>query len=352
MKNYKKWIAAVLAVMLSAGATGSLAYAKNNAENSAETAVVTDAAEPAAAVRTAVSGDVCKDETVYVLCNADASVKDVIVSDWLKNPQALASLADFSDLKDIVNVKGTESFSQHGTALDWKASGDDIYYQGKTEKQPPVKVKMTYYLDGKEIAPEQLAGKSGHLRIRWDYENSTTVTVGGQRVKVPFLAVSAAVLDSKSCVNASVKNGKLISDGDRLIAVGAAFPGVNETLRLDETGLVDYQLPEFAELEADVTDFHMNTSVTVVSDELFSKLDTDELLNTEDLQKQVGELRDGAAALCDGTASLYDGIAKLADGSGDLTAGIGQLLGGAGTLKDGAAELSSGAKQITDGAGT
>ena len=84
MKSYKKWIAAVLAVMLSAGATGSLAYAKNSEKNSTETAVVTEAAMPAAAARTAASGDVCKDETVYVLCNADASVKKVIVSDWLK----------------------------------------------------------------------------------------------------------------------------------------------------------------------------------------------------------------------------------------------------------------------------
>ena len=201
MKDYRKWIAAVLAVMLSAGATGSLAYAKSNEKTAADTAIVTEAEEPAApAVRKAASGEACKDETVYVLCNADASVKDVIVSDWLKNTQALAALSDISDLTGIVNVRGAEPFTQHGDTLNWNASGDDIYYQGKTDKQPPVNVKMTYYLDGKEIAPEALAGKSGHLRIRWDYQNHTTaaVTADGrtQRVTVPFLAVSAAVLDS------------------------------------------------------------------------------------------------------------------------------------------------------------
>ena len=32
-------------------------------------------------------------------------------------------------------------------------------------------MKMTYYLDGEEITPEELAGKSGKVTIRADYTN-------------------------------------------------------------------------------------------------------------------------------------------------------------------------------------
>ena len=34
-------------------------------------------------------------------------------------------------------------------------------------------VKLTYYLDGKEISAKDLAGKSGKLKIRIDYENKS-----------------------------------------------------------------------------------------------------------------------------------------------------------------------------------
>lgn len=42
-------------------------------------------------------------------------------------------------------------------ALTWQADGNDIYYQGTTDKELPIDMKMTYYLDGKEISPEDLA---------------------------------------------------------------------------------------------------------------------------------------------------------------------------------------------------
>ena len=158
MKQYRKFIAGLLAVIISAGATGSLAYAKSNDRSAAESAV-TASAENAAkasekAARKPADGTAGKDETVYVLCNADASVKNVIVSDWLKNTKAMQALADVSGLQDIVNVKSDAAFSQHGDELDWDAEGEDIYYQGKTDKKPPVEGTMTYTRDGKTITPE------------------------------------------------------------------------------------------------------------------------------------------------------------------------------------------------------
>ena len=58
-----------------------------------------------------------KEETVYVVANADGSAKNVIVSEWLKNKDGEATLKDASDLKDIENVKGEEAFTQNGDQL-------------------------------------------------------------------------------------------------------------------------------------------------------------------------------------------------------------------------------------------
>ncbi|MBQ9695612.1 MAG: hypothetical protein IJV58_04205, partial [Oscillospiraceae bacterium] len=201
MKKYQKLTACVLAVAVSAGVTGTLSY--NNRKNTS--AIHTDAlpaeetAAEAPAERIAADGDLFKDETVYVLCNSDASVRDIIVSDWLKNPGALQQITDASGLTDIENVKGTEGFTQSGEGLTWDAAGSDIYYKGKSSNDLPVTVQMTYTLDGRQVDPDAITGQSGHLVIEWRYTNhtETTRTVNGKRTKmyVPFMTASTAILD-------------------------------------------------------------------------------------------------------------------------------------------------------------
>ena len=123
-------------------------------------------------------GEAGKVETVYVTADASGSVNDVIVSEWLKNATASSELTDTTELKDIVNVKGDESFTENGDGtVTWNADGSDIYYQGTTDKELPVDMKITYTLDGKEISPADLAGKSGKVTIRFEYENKAKQTV-------------------------------------------------------------------------------------------------------------------------------------------------------------------------------
>lgn len=110
-----------------------------------------------------------KDETVYMIADADGTVNKTIVSDWLKNKENADTLEDASDLKDIKNVKGDETFKQDGDKVTWDAQGNDIFYQGTTDKEAPVTQKITYYLDGKEIAPKDLAGKSGKVTMRFEF---------------------------------------------------------------------------------------------------------------------------------------------------------------------------------------
>lgn len=69
------------------------------------------------------------------------------------------TLEDASTLKDIENVKGDETFTQSGNKVTWQADGNDIFYQGTSESELPVTQKLTYYLDGKEVTPEELAWK-------------------------------------------------------------------------------------------------------------------------------------------------------------------------------------------------
>ena len=99
-----------------------------------------------------VSGGASKEETVYIFTDEYGNQRDITVSNWLKNPEGKDKLEDLSDLSDIENVKGDETYDRNGEEITWNAGGKDIYYQGTTTQQPPVSEKITYYLDGREIA--------------------------------------------------------------------------------------------------------------------------------------------------------------------------------------------------------
>ena len=86
MKNLKKLAAAVLAVTVSAAATGSIAYAKNSDKTDKTDSTAKTEGEKETSERESNGENAYKDETVYVMCNNDASVKNVVVSDWLKTP--------------------------------------------------------------------------------------------------------------------------------------------------------------------------------------------------------------------------------------------------------------------------
>ena len=95
-------------------------------------AVVLGAGTAMAAASTS-DNSVQKEETVYVNTTAAGDVTDVTVSDWLKNSgdSSESEIKDTSDLTDIKNVKGDETFTQDGDNLTWSTDGKDIYYQGK-----------------------------------------------------------------------------------------------------------------------------------------------------------------------------------------------------------------------------
>ena len=179
---------------------------------------------------------VTKDETVYVLTDANGAVEKVIVSDWLKNASGAEEIIDRSSLSEIENVKGDETFTENEDSLIWTANGNDIYYQGFSDAEPPVKMTISYLLDGEAVTAEELAGKSGSVTIHFDYANTYSETVeldeGSAELFVPFAVVTGMLLDTDVFTNIVVTNGRLVNDGDRALVVGAAFPGLGESLGL------------------------------------------------------------------------------------------------------------------------
>lgn len=301
--------------------------------------------------------EIGKEESVYLLSDADGTVHDTIVSDHLINNEKKDILSDNSTLTDIKNVKGDEAFSQNGDVLTWQADGKDIFYQGKSKEAAPVSQKVTYYLDGEEISPEELAGKSGTVTIHFDYTNNSSFeeTIDGEkhRVKVPFAAVTAMVLDDHFS-NIRVKNGKLENNGDRTVVMGYALPGISDSLEgLDSDFSDDLDLPEDFEVTADVEDFKLDTVMTIVANagSLISvKGDTSSMDQmVSDLQDASSELRKGSKDLANGMDSFQKGLADYASGMGELYSKSGDLGEGVNTLNKSAASINKGIQSLDKG---
>lgn len=342
-KTTKKILAICLCAALCLGGAG-MAFAQASSKKTDDQPV--SAAQQAAELQQKIS----KDETVYVLTGADGSVKKIIVSDWLKNELGSASVADKSDLSDIENVKGDESYTINGDNMTvWDAQGNDIYYQGNIQKELPVGLSVRYYLDGKSVSPEELKGKSGKVTIRFDYENRQyeTVQINGvnQRIYVPFAMLTGMILDNDTFQNVQITNGKLVNDGDRTVVVGLAFPGLQENLNLSRN---DLSIPDSVEITADVTNFSLGMTVTLACNDLFSQLgDVD--LTSLDSTSALDQLTGAMDQLLSGSSALYGGLSTLLDKSGELVSGVEELAQGAAAIKSGADSVDDGAAQLKAG---
>lgn len=372
LKKSPRVLSVLLSVTMSMSLFGSFAQAVSAAENTGEeTQVLTESekAELSQKGKESHSSDSGKSETVYVLTDANGKSREVIVSEWLRNREGSRELSDSSQLTDIENVEGYETYTRNedGT-LTWAAQGNDIYYQGRTDKALPVDVKVTYKLDGKEISPSDLAGKSGQVTIRFDYENHETrkVLVNGktETVYVPFAMVSGCILDNDHFSSIKVTNGKVISEGENNIVVGLAFPGLKESLNLqslkgdlddekirDRLDEMEEDIPDYIEITAQAEDFDLDMTMTMASTGLLDQLDLDTDLDLGDLEGSMEDLKDATNELIDGVKTLKDGTGEFREGTSSLSDGARKLDEGAGTLKDGTAALAEGSGKLQEGAG-
>ena len=362
-------VAGVLTIALVGTGIGATAvFAEKNstavtAEADSTTGSSKDADDIADKLMDSVSlkdNDADKDESVYLISDANGNVNKTIVVDHLKNKDKKDTLEDASNLSDIENVKGKEKFTQSGDKLTWQAGGKDIYYQGTATEEPPVTQKVTYYLDGKEISPEDLAGKSGKVKIRFDYTNTTsyTETVNGEKqtVSVPFAAITGLVLGD-GFENIEVTNGKAEVSNSSSVVLGYALPGLKDSLGIKDGDLDgDVNIPEYMEMTADVENFSMPAAMTFVvnasdyvSTDGIDTSDLDDMIN--DLKDASTQLQDGSKTLAEGTDTLADGLSTLQSNLGTFASGVGTLQSGLKTYTDGVSTLSGGLNTLGNSTG-
>lgn len=292
-------------------------------------------------LKTAQTGD--KSETVYAVMDADGNTTDVSVSEWLKNEGKSNNLSDYSNLKNIKNTSGDEKMSRDGNKLVWAAKGKDIHYTGDYDGELPVKVKVSYYLNGTKVSADEIAGKKGNVKIRFDYDINDSVKENGYSLTRPYAIVSAVVLSNDNFTNVTVNNGKAVNDGNSTAVVGIALPGMSDNLQINEL-----DIPDHVTINAKTTNFEIDGTYTVADSGFMNDVDTTKL---DDATGQIDELESALDKLSDASKKLVDGSSKLAKGANKLADSSSQIEEGTETLKDGTESMKTGSKDLKTGTG-
>lgn len=308
-------------------------------EDMQETADTKEESEPSENTKKQDSEEKDKTETVYVKSDAKGNPWEITVQTKLKNTGDGDTIKDYTNLTDIKNKEGDEAFTQNADGtVEWENHGEDITYEGTGSAELPVDVSISYELDGQAIEPEELAGKSGQLKIRFDYKNKTTQTIKvdgkEEQVSVPFAVISTMLLSDDHASDIEVENGKVMDiDGQKLV-IGYACPGLTKSLKLTTyEPTEDIDIPEYVEVTADVTDFSLDFTATIISSGLLEDMDLKDLDEVDEMSDNMKKLEEATNKLSAG--ALEEGMETYKTYLNQYMAGVAARDQGAGALESG-----------------
>lgn len=299
-----------------------------------------------------------KEETVYSKLNGNGESYQTIVSTHLENNQTEKMIKDLSNLFNIKNINGNETFSQEGNAVIWNTNGEDIYYQGESKKSLPVTCKIRYELEGKEISAEELAGKSGKVKIKLSYTNQEKhiVKINGENVTMytPFVVVAGTYISNDTNRNIKITNGKILNDGSKTVVVGIAMPGMQESLEVDTNKI---EIPNTIEISMETTNFELNSIASFITPKIIEKKDLDVLDNFSQIYEKIDTLESSASKIEEGANTLKEGTTTYYQKSEEFNSAMKKIEGGIQSanqnyikINNGINNLNSSSSQLMQGA--
>ena len=280
-----------------------------------------------------------KTETIYSNLNSNGEVKETNYSVGLTNLDK-GDIIDYTKLDEIKNVNGEEKFSRESEKITWKSTGKDIYYKGLLNDNLPITVNAKYYLNGEEKTIKDMIGKSGSIKMIFNFKNNSYDYNSG--MYTPFVVSTVSIINGKDNSNVNVSSGKVITTGNKNIVTGISAPGLYESTNIYELRNMDK-----ITITYDTNKFSMNDIYFVITPKLLEEVDLDlskvnnitSSLNT--LQEGVNKLENGSNTIVEGQNNFNNGLIELNKGLEEATKGSEQLYNGLLQINENTNQISS-----------
>lgn len=288
---------------------------------------------------------VTKEETVYSKLNNSGTQYETIVNEHIKNDELLKTIDDISNLLDITNVVGNETFEQKENKIIWNADEKDIYYQGKTEKKLPIETSIKYELDGKEMSAEEIVGKKGKVKITITYKNNEAhnVNINGttEKMYTPFIVITGTTLDTKTNKNIKLTQGKVVEKGEKTILLGVAFPGLKESLKTNEI-----DIPNKVEISMETEKFELENMITYITPRVLEENESKIADKLNELYSSMNDMKSASEKLENGANTLQEGTSQYAEKSQEFTDYMNELTQGTQDTREGASKVADGVNSL------
>lgn len=307
----------------------------------------TDAAKTESATNTALSappstlleGTCEKQEVVYASMTATGAVKHLYVVNELFSEEPVM-VKDFGTYNEVVNLTDSTSIACESDSVLCAVESESFAYQGNLASADlPWNVSITYELDGKVCSPEEVAGKSGDLKISIETTQNRAID---PLYFDNYLLQITCTLPMDHASNIATDEGAIALNGSNTAVTFSGMPG--------KTG--SYVLT------AHVEDFEMDgVSIAAIpfsmaieapdSSALIAQFD--ELIEgTDKLDTGAKDLEEGTTAFAAGTQQLESGTAQLQGGAQELSAGVAAYVAGIAQISDGLAQAAAGSKTFAE----
>lgn len=267
-----------------------------------------------------------KDEAIYGKLDASGILQDMYVVNTfhVTKPGVIVDHGNYTNVRNLSNLLEIEQ--PDDSTVRFQAEEDAFYYQGDMANRPlPWDITITYVLNGKEVEPDELAGKSGALEIQ--------ITTSANRDVDPVFFENY-VLQISLTLDPSKVNDIQAPDGTKARAG-------------KDTQVTFTAMPEQEEafiVSANVTEFEMDP--IDISAAPFSMS-----IDDPDLSGMTGEMQslsDAIREINQGVEELNSGISDLDAGAADLSNGSSTYLNGINGLDQSSGELVNGSARIRD----
>ncbi len=310
----------------------SASFARRAAAAVLAAAVLCASALPAFAEGEQAENTASKEEVIYGKLAPDGTVQSIYAVNHFE-ATAGDPITDYGSYTAVRNMTTTDPLTQGDGTVSLTPSADgSVYYEGTMDPSTPLPwlIEVHYILDGTEVEPEDLAGRSGALIIRIDVNPNPDCN--GDWFN-QYALQTTVTLDTAHADNIRADGGTIASVGSEKQIVFTLLPGQTSEV----------------EVAADVTDFTM-PAITFNGVQLQLKLDIDGVSLTNRLNQLTtgtGQLDEGTAAVSEGITALQQGLTMLSQQSGLLTTGSSAINSALSQLQSAVSGISASNDQLS-----
>ncbi len=286
-----------------------------------------------------------KNETVYTTLNKNGKLYKTTIVNHLYHTEQEETIEDITELKDILNINGNETFTINGKNITWNNKGKPIFYQGSIEKELPIQTEVFYYLDGLETTSKEMIGRSGKVEIVIQLKNiekhEVFVNETTENLYTPFVVTAGTILSGKTNTNVEVSNGRVVDTGTKAIAVSLATPGLYDSVKID-----NFKDMDTIRIGYDTTNYQESPIYLVAVPKLIDTTDLKVFDKMRTVYQSVDKLQTNMNVIEDGMVLLEEGANQLAGGSKEISENLQSIVSYMRQLENGNLELDNGLKQV------